>query len=203
LPILQFIEAHAALTQAITSILSVLISAPALIYAIYTLKTLQRQTEASVAQTRETFRPIIEVGGVELGVQSTIRFSNKGQGPALNFRWRVAVEPERWQGWNTNIISSGETGLLRGRIDWKSGLVLSYNSVASKPEIITYVTFNSDGTVSNQHVVKEGTGTRLGWAVMDPSAALPGFNPAFLATLPISERIRHWWRLKRGKERRL
>jgi hypothetical protein len=57
--LLKHVEAHAALTQAIAAVGSVVIVAAALIYAVWTLKALQRQTEASIAMTTETFRPII------------------------------------------------------------------------------------------------------------------------------------------------
>jgi hypothetical protein len=41
--LLKHVEAHAALTQAIAAVGSVVIAAAALIYAVWTLKALQRQ----------------------------------------------------------------------------------------------------------------------------------------------------------------
>jgi hypothetical protein len=75
------------------------------------LKSLQRQTEASIAMTTETFRPILEVVGGSLCEESTpsnVDFVNKGNGAALDFRWRVDEEPERWGGYTSNIIAPQE-----------------------------------------------------------------------------------------------
>jgi hypothetical protein len=86
---LLVVEAHAALTQALAAIVSTAIAVGALVYAVRSLKALQRQTDASISLTTETFRPIIEVLGGALGKTSQVDFVNKGNGPALNFRWRV------------------------------------------------------------------------------------------------------------------
>jgi hypothetical protein len=76
-------EAHAALTQTVASVGSVAIAAAALIYVVCTLKALQRQTEASIAMTNETFRPIIEVLDAEqLAAACDMAFVNKGNDPA-------------------------------------------------------------------------------------------------------------------------
>ena len=68
------VECHAALTQAFAAIMSTMIATAALIYAIESLRALQQQTEASIAMTTETFRPIIEVLGGILGATSQIPF---------------------------------------------------------------------------------------------------------------------------------
>lgn len=204
--LLKAIEAHAALTQAIAAIGSVMIAAAALIYAVSSLKTLKRQTEASISTTTETFRPIIEVIGAEqLAAACDMGFVNKGNGSALNFRWRDNVLPERWRAYRTNIIAAQEKGILQAGLDWHRGLVLSYNSTANRDEILTYVTVDSSsGAVTNNHVVKQGAAvTRPGWTVLDPKLAIPAYNPDFIRSMPIRARLRHWWRLKRGKERRL
>ena len=203
---LKAMEAHAALTQAVAAVGSVAIATAALIYAVWTLKALQRQTEASIAMTNETFRPIIEVLGAEqLAAICDMEFVNKGNGPALNFRWRDNVLPERWRAYRTNIISSQEKGVLKASLDWHKGLVLSYNSTANSDEILTYVTVDSSsGSVTNNHVVKQGAAiTRLGWTIIDPKLAIPAYHPELRRSLPIRARLKHWWRLKRGKERRL
>ena len=70
--VLLKVEAHAALTQAVAAIVSTLIATAALIYAVRSLNALQRQTEASISLTTETFRPIIEVLGGTLGATSTL-----------------------------------------------------------------------------------------------------------------------------------
>jgi hypothetical protein len=203
----QAIEAHAALTQAFASIVSTLIAAAALFYAISSLKNLQRQTEASIALTTETFRPIIEVLGGSLAEgqsASDVDFANKGNGAALNFRWRVDEEPERWRGYKSNIIAPHEKGKINAPMDWRKGLVLSYNSVTHREEIRTYVSFGSTGCVSNSHDVRQGAAvTRLGWTVIDPKLAVSGFHPVFIATLPFRLKVMHWWRLRTGKKRRL
>jgi hypothetical protein len=204
--ILKAMEAHAALTQTVASVGSVAIAAAALIYVVCTLKALQRQTEASIAMTNETFRPIIEVLDAEqLAAACDMAFVNKGNDPALNFRWRDNVLPERWRAYRTNIISSQENGVLKAGLDWHKGLVLSYNSTANPDEILTYVTVDSSsGSVTNNHVVKQGAAiTRLGWTIIDPKLAIRAFHPNLIRSLPMRARLRHWWRLKRGKERRL
>ncbi len=171
------VEAHAALTQAVAAIVSTLIATAALVYAVRSLNALQRQTEASISLTTETFRPIIEVLGRTLGATSTLQFVNKGNGAALNFRWRVDQTPERWRGYQSNIIASKEQGDLRGEFEWQKGLVLSYNSVAHRDELLTYVKFGPSGSVSNQHEVRQGAAvTRLGWTLLDPKLAIPGFQ---------------------------
>jgi hypothetical protein len=201
---LLVVEAHAALTQALAAIVSVMIAVGALVYAVRTLEALQRQTDASISLTTETFRPIIEVLGGTHGQTSQIDFVNKGNGPALNFRWRVEKTPEQWRAYTSNIIAPQEKGILKGEFEWQKGLVLSYNSAANQAEIFTYVTFGSTGSVSNHHKVRQGAAvTRLGWTLLDPKLAIPGFHPDFIAIQPLRMRIRHWWRLKRGKERRL
>ena len=201
------VESHAALTQALAAIGSTVLAIAALYFAVRSLIALQRQTEASIATVTETFRPIIEVLGGMLGeghAPSEINFKNKGNGAALNFRWRVDEEPERWGGYTTNIIAPQESGQLKAPMDWRRGLVLSYNSVAHREELLTYVRFNVGGSVSNQHEVKQGAAvTRLGWTVIDPKLAIPGWNAEYIATLPWRVRLGHWWRLKQGKERRL
>jgi hypothetical protein len=204
--LLKALEAHAALTQAIAAVGSVMIAAAALIYAVWTLKALQRQTEASIAMTTETFRPIIEVLGAEqLAAICDLNFVNKGNGPALNFRWRDNVMPERWRAYRTNIIAAKEEGVLKAGLDWQNGLVLSYNSTANRDEILTYVTIDSySGAVTNNHDVKQGAAmTRLGWTLLDPKLAVPAYHPELINAMPPWARLRHWWRLKRGKERRL
>jgi len=202
--VLLKIEAHAALTQAVAAIASTGIATCALVYAVRSLTALQRQTEASIALTTETFRPIIEVLGGTLSATSTLQFLNKGNGAALNFRWRVDQAPERWRGHTSNIIPSKEGGDLRGEFEWQKGLVLSYNSVAHKDELLTYVKFGPTGSVSNQHEVRQGAAvTRLGWTLLDPKLAIPGFHPDFVAMQPWRARVRHGWRLITGKERRL
>jgi hypothetical protein len=205
--ILLKIESHAALTQAIAAVASTLIAAGALIYAVRSLKALQRQAEASIAFTTETFRPIIEVLGgslMEGPSLSEINFVNKGNGAALNFRWRVDEEPERWGGYKSNIIAPQENGILKAQMEWRRGLVLSYNSVAHREEILTYVKFGSTGHVSNSHDVRQGAAvTRMGWTVLDPKLAIPGWDANLIGMMPWRGRLRHWWRLKQGKERRL
>jgi hypothetical protein len=155
--ILNTLEAHAALTQAAAAVGSVAIAATALISTVWTLKASQSQTEASIAMTTETFRPIIEVLGAEqLAAICDMTFVNKGNGPALNFRWRDNILPERWCAYSTNIISSQEKGVLKAGLDWNKGLVLSYNSTANLDEILTYVTVDSSsGSVTNNHVVMQ------------------------------------------------
>lgn len=202
--VLLVVEPHAALTQALAAIVSVMIEVGALVYAVRTLEALQRQTVSSISLTTETFRPIIEVLGGTLGQTSQIDFVNKGNGPALNFRWRVEKAPEQWRAYTSNIIAPQERGILKGEFEWQKGLVLSYNSAANQAEIFTYVNFGSTGSVSNHHEVSQGAAvTRLGWTLLDPKLAIPGFHPGFIATQPLRVRIWHWWRLKRGKERRL
>ena len=201
---LSTIEAHAALTQAVAAIISTFIAVIALLYAIKSLWTLQRQTEANVAMTTETFRPVVEVLGGRLGKTSHIDFVNKGNGAALNFRWRDNTAPERWRAYQTNVIAPQERGALTGEIDWKKGLVLSYNSVAHREEICTLVKFGPTGTVSNMHDIRQGAAiTRRGWTVLDPDAAIPAWHPDLIRAMPPMTRLAHWWRLKRGKERRL
>jgi hypothetical protein len=198
------IEMHAALTQAVAAIISMTIAAIALYYGVKSLQALQRQAEASIALTTETFRPIIEVLGGSLGAISRVDFVNKGNGVALNFRWRVDELPEKWMGYTSNVIAPKETGVLRGQIDWKKGLVLSYNSVAHREEISTRVSFGSEGSVSNSHDIRQGAAvTRQGWTILDPDLAVPAFHPALIKSMPLNQRIKHWWRLKRGRERRL
>jgi hypothetical protein len=200
----QTLECHAALTQAIANAVSTMIATVALIFAVKSLRALQRQTEASIAMTTETFRPIIEALGGSLGATSQINFVNKGNGAALNFRWKTDDTPERWRPYTSNIITPQEKGTLRGEIDWKKGLVLSYNSVAHREEIRTRVTFGSAGSVFNSHDVRQGAAvTRQGWTLLDPELAIPAFHPDLIRAMPVIDRIRHWWRLKRGKERRL
>lgn len=192
------------MTQAVAAIASTLIAAGALVYAVRSLRALQRQTEASISLTTETFRPIIEVLGGTLGAKCTIDFINKGNGAALNFRWRVDALPEQWRVYTTNLIAPQEKGELSGEIEWQKGLVLSYNSVAHRDELLTYIAFGPTGSVSNQHEMKQGAAvTRLGWTLLDPKLAVPGFHPDLVAMQPWRARVRHWWQLKRGKERRL
>ena len=201
---LSNVEAHAALTQALAAIVSMMIAALALIYTVRTLKALQRQTEASIALTTETFRPVIEVLGGQLGATSRIDLVNKGNGSALNFRWSVDETPERWRAYTSNIIAPQEKGMLIAEVNWKQGLVLSYNSVAHREEIRTHVKFGPTGLVSNSHDVRQGAAvTRQGWTLLDPMLALPGFHPDLLRSMPRRARLKHWWLLKRGKERRL
>jgi hypothetical protein len=198
------IETHASLTQAVAAIATVLIAAVALYYAIRSLNALRRQTDASISLTTETFRPILEVLGGMLGATSGIQFVNKGNGAALNFRWRVNEQPEKWRGYNSNIIAPQEKGALTGQVEWQKGLVLSYNAVAHRDELLTHVRFGPDGMVSNQHEVKQGAAfTRLGWTLLDPMLMIPAFHPDLVASKPLFLRIGHWWRLKLGKERRL
>lgn len=204
--VLLKVEAHAALTQALAAIVSTVIAVFALRYAVRTLGALQRQTEASIALTTETFRPIIEVLGAEqLAAICDMKFVNKGNGPALNFRWRDNVMPERWRAYKSNIIAAQEKGVLKAGLDWQKGLVLSYNSTANRDEIRTYVTVDpASGSVTNSHNVRQGAAvTRLGWTIIDPELAIPRFHPDFVAMQPLPARVRHWWRLKIGKERRL
>ena len=202
--LLSKLEAHAALTQAFAAIVSMLIAAAALAYAVKSLWSLQRQTNASIATLSETFRPILEVLGGSLGAASVIDFKNKGNGAALNLRWRADCAPERWCSYPTNMLAPQEQGQLKGSIDWQNGLVLSYNSVASKKEILTYVKFTQDGTVINNHAVDEGYAqTRLGWTIIDPKLAVPAFHPDFVSMMPLRSQLWHWWQLKRGRERRL
>jgi hypothetical protein len=94
---------------------------------------------------------------------------------------------------------------LKAGLDWNKGLALSYNSTANLDEILTYVTVDSSsGSVTNNHVVKQGAAiTRLGWTISDPKLAIPAYHPELISSLPIRARLKHWWRLKRGKERRL
>ncbi len=198
------LEAHASLTQALAAIVSVLIAAIALYFAVRSLWTLQRQTEASIAMTTETFRPIIEVQGGRLGRISEIDFVNKGNGAALNFRWRENNAPERWRVYTTNVLAPQERGTLKAEVDWKNGLVLGYNSVAHREEILTHVKFESTGAVSNMHEIRQGSAvTRLGWTLHDPKLEIPAWHPDYIRSLPLRSRLVHWLRLKRGKERRL
>lgn len=204
--ILMSIETHASLTQAIAAIGSMLIAAAALIYTIRTLRLIQQQTLASIALTNETFRPIVEVLGGHLGqlpASSQIDFVNKGVGPALNFRW-TEDGSDRWRSHSSNMIAVQEKGSIDAPVDWKKGLVLSYNSVAHPAEIRTYVKFGSTGSVSNQHDVRQGAAvTRLGWTIADPTLATPAWHPDLIAQMSWRHRLRHWWNLKRGRERRL
>jgi len=150
--VLLKVEAHAALTQAIAAIVSMLIAATALIYAVRSLNALQRQTEASIALTTETFRPIIEVLGGSLREgqnPSEIDFVNKGNGAALNFRWKVDEEPERWGGYTSNIIAPQEKGNLKATNELEEGTRALLQLVAHREEIRTYVNFGSTGPVSN------------------------------------------------------
>jgi len=112
---------HAALTQAFAAIMSTMIATAALIYAIESLRALQQQTEASIAMTTETFRPIIEVLGGILGATSQIDFVNKGNGAALNFRWKTDDAPERWRAYTSNIIAPQEKGTLKVRSTGSEG----------------------------------------------------------------------------------
>jgi hypothetical protein len=146
----------------------------------------------------------MEVLGGSFSETSKIQFINKGNGAALNFRWRVNEQPERWRPYQSNIIAPQERGELVGKFDWAKGLVLSYNAVAHRDELLTHVQFGATGSISNQHEVKQGVAfTRLGWTLLDPNLAIPAFHPALIASQPPLLRLRHWWRLKRGKERRL
>ena len=200
----SILEGHAVLTQAIASLASVLIATIALYFAVKSLFALQRQTEASVAMTTETFRPIIEVLGGELSQISKIHFINKGNGVALNFRWRENRLPENWRAYTTNVLAPQERGTLRGEIDWKQGLVLGYNSVAHREEILTHVQFGRTGAVFNRHEFSQGSAaTRPGWTLLNPKFAIPAWHPDIIRTLPLPSRVLHWWRLKRGKESRL
>lgn len=197
-------EAHAVLVQSLASVGGVLIAATALYFAVKSLWALQRQTEANIAMVTETFRPIVEVQGGRLGRVSQIDFVNKGNGAALNFRWRENAKPERWRAYTTNVLAPGEHGVLNGEVNWKAGLVLAYNSVAHREEILTYVKFGSAGAVSNMHEIRQGAAfTRLGWTLLDPEAATPAFHPDFVRALPVRLRLLHWWRLRRGLERRI
>jgi len=45
--------------------------------------------------------------------------------------------------------------------------------------------------------------TRLGWTAIDPQFALPAFHPELVKSMPPMARLKHWWWLRRGKERRL
>jgi hypothetical protein len=198
------LEAHSALTQALAAIVSVLIASVALYFAVRSLWTLQRQTEANIAMTTETFRPIIEVQGGKMALVSEINFVNKGNGAALNFRWRENSTPERWRVYTTNVVTPQESGTLKGEVNWKNGLVLGYNSVAHREEILTYVKFESTGAVSNMHDIRQGSAvTRLGWTLHDPKLEVTAWHPDLIRSLPLRARWVHWWRLKRGKERRL
>ena len=201
------VEEHAAFTQAAAAIASTFIAAGAFVYAIRSLHTLQRQTEASISLTTETFRPIIEVLGGALRdnpFPSEIDFHNKGNGPALNFRWRVDEMPERWMGHTSNIIAPQEKGRLVAPVNWQKGFVLSYNSVAHREELLSYIKMQVGGAVMNQHEVRQGAAlTRLGWTVLDPELALPGFSAELIALMPWRARLWHWWRLKRKLERRI
>ena len=76
---LSRIECHAALTQAVAAVVSMMIAAAALLYAVKSLRAMQRQADASIAMTIETFRPIIEVLGGTLSAHSQINFENKGK----------------------------------------------------------------------------------------------------------------------------
>jgi hypothetical protein len=204
--VLIALEAHAALTQAIAALVSVLIAAGALLYAVRSLRTMQRQTESSIAMTTETFRPIVEALVADpLCATCDLKFVNKGNGPALNFRWRDNVLPERWMAYASNVIAPQEKGLLKAEFDWQKGIVLSYNSAANRDEILTYVTINPfSGSVANRHEFEQGAAaTRPGWTLLDPKLAIPGFHPDFVAMQPLWARVEHWWRLKRGRERRL
>jgi hypothetical protein len=72
--------------------------------------------------------------------------------------------------------------------------------VTQRQEILTYVSFGSTGVVSNSHDVRQGTAvTRLGWTLLDPKLAVPGFHPDFIAMQPLRIRMKHWWRLKTAK----
>lgn len=154
--------------------------------------------------TTETFRPIIEVLGGKLSQVCEIDFINKGNGVALNFRWRDNTVPEKWRTYTTNVLASQEGGTLKGEIDWKKGLVLGYNSVAHREEILTYVQFDTTGAVFNRHEFRQGSAaTHLGWTLLDPKLAIPAWDADIIRTLPFPSRLLHWWRLKRGKERRL
>jgi hypothetical protein len=198
------LEAHAALVQALAAIVSMMIATVALTYAVNSLRTMQRQTEAAIAMTTETFRPIIEVLGGSLGATCHIDFVNKGNGVALNFRWKEDCVPERWRGYTTNVIAPQERGALIGKIDWEKGLVLAYNSVAHREEIYTRVTFGSTGAVANTHDISQGAAmTRQGWTLLDPKLVVPAYHPEFIRSMPLLDRATHWWGLKRGKERRL
>lgn len=201
--IISALETHAALTQAIAALGSVLIATIALYFAVKSLFALQRQTEASVAMMTETFRPIVEVLGGKLSQVSEINFINKGNGAALNFRWRENTLPERWMVYTTNVFAPQEHGTLSGEIDWKKGLVLGYNSVAHREEILTHVQFGSTGAVFNRHEFRQrNAATRPGWTLHDPNLAIPAWHPDLIRSLPLYARLVHWWRLRRGKERR-
>jgi len=200
----RLIEMHASFTQAIAAIATALIAALALFFAVQSLNALRRQTEASIFLTTETFRPIMEVEGGMLSTTSKLYFVNKGNGPALNFRWRVDEEPEIWRGYQSNIVAPQEKGLLTGQVEWERGLILSYNAVAHRDELLTHVRFGPYGAVSNQHEVKQGAAfTRLGWTLLEPKSNIPRFRPDLVASKPLMSRIGHWWRFKLGKEGRL
>lgn len=205
--VLMQLETHAALTQAAAAIVSTVIAAFALIYAVLSLKAVQRQADASIALTTETFRPIVEVLGGMLGEKpapSHIDFVNKGNGAALNFRWRVNEVPERWGNHTSNMIAPQEKGRIVAPMDWRKGLVLSYSSVANREEIRTYIKFQRSGAVVNHHDVRQGeTVSRMGWTVANPELAIPAWHPSLIAAMPWRLRLRHWWGLKRGTERRL
>jgi hypothetical protein len=198
------LEAHAALTQALAAIVSVLFAAVALYFAVRSLWTLQPQTEANIAMTTETFRPIVEVQGGRLGRISEIDFVNKGNGVALNFRWRENSALERWRVYTTNVLAPQEHGTLKAEVDWKNGLVLGYNSVAHGEESLTHVRFEATGKASNMHEIRQGAAvTRLGWTLHDSKLEIPAWNSDYIRSLPLRSRLIHWWRLNRGKERRL
>jgi hypothetical protein len=202
--IVSALEAHTALIQSLAAIVSIVVAVAALYFAVKSLWTLQRQTEANVSMTTETFRPIIEVQGCKLGQFSEFRFINKGNGAALNFRWRENKAPEQWRVYTTNILAPQERGALIGKIDWESGLILGYNSVAHREEILTYVKFGLNGVISNMHEIRQGSAvTRIGWTLHDPKLEIPAWHPDYIRSLPPQRQLIHWWRLKRGRERRL
>jgi hypothetical protein len=200
---LAVLEAHSALTQALAAIMSVLIATVALYFAVRSLWMLQRQTETNITMTAETFRPIIEVQAGKLGQVSEIEFVNKGNGAALNFRWRENSALEKWRVHTTNVLAPQEHGTLKGDVNWKDGLVLGYNSVAHREEILTHVKFGATGAITNMHEIRQGAAvTRLGWTLHDPKLEVPAWHPDYIRALPLRAQLVHWWQLKRGKERR-
>lgn len=203
---LKTIESHAALVQAIAAILSAIVAACALVYTVLALRALQKQTQASIAATVETFRPIIEVLGGELGaLQSHLTIKNKGAGAALNLRWRLNEEPERWNAFG-NLLAAGEERRLHIKGNPRSmGVVLSYESVAQKGELLTLAKFSQLNLEPwNQHVFSTSAGkTRMGWTTANPELEFPAYHTDLIASMPWHMRLYHWWNLKRGHERRL
>jgi len=161
LRLLLHLEVHAALTQAIAAITSTVIAAGALIYAVRSLRAVQRQADASIALTTETFRPIVVLGGAlgEKPAPSHINFVNKGNGAALNFRWRVDEAPERWGGYKSNMIApqemvkswhpwTGERGWCSRTTLWLTERRLELTSSSYQPALSSTTTTCARGQLS-------------------------------------------------------